>query len=59
MHVAAGSDLRVLYSSILSMSRMVSANTVKGEICWHGVGENYNDLKKIQDPRCRVNIDPK
>ncbi len=32
----------------------------KGEICWHGVGENFIDFKKkIQDPRCRVNIDPK
>ena len=20
----------------------------KGEICWHGVGENYHDLKKIK-----------
>ena len=37
MHVEAGSGLRVMYSPISSMSRMVSANTVKAKY------ENYHD----------------
>ena len=46
MHVVVGSGVRILYSSISSMSRMVSANTIKAKYDGMGVGENYHDLKE-------------